>query len=119
MRQICHILLKSTRGIDMVVRFGSKQLALLMPRTDKAGAVKTAEKLRTEILGENFHGADQSQPDGRVTMSFGVSTFPADSKNIYELLNMADRALYVAKQEGRNRTVAWEEELEKSAEPDN
>ena len=118
-RQVCHILLKTTRGIDMVGRFGNQQFAILLPRTDRAGAVKTAEKLRMAILGENFSGADQSQPEGRITMSFGVSEFPTDSKNIYELLNMADRALYAAKQQGRNRTVAWQKELETSDEPDN
>ena len=48
------------------------------------------------------------QPGGQLTVSFGVTEFPLDSKNIYELLNLADRALYVAKQEGRNRAVAWE-----------
>jgi PleD family two-component response regulator len=41
-------------------------------------------------------------------VSFGVAEFPLDSKNIYELLNLADRALFAAKNEGRNRSVAWE-----------
>ncbi len=114
LRQIGQTLLKSTRGIDLVSRFGNKQFVILLPKTDKDGAVTMAEKLRQTILNENFFGEEQSQPDGKLTMSFGVTEFPSDSKNIYELLTLADRALYAAKQQGRNKTVAWDASLEEA-----
>lgn len=112
LRQVGQVLLRNTRGIDLVCRFGNKQFVLLLPKTDKAGAVITAEKLRQSILNENFPGEEQSQPGGKLTLSFGVTQFPADSENIYELLTLADRCLYFAKQQGRNRTVAWDKTLE-------
>ena len=71
-----------------------------------------AEKLRLAIYKEGFAGAAERQPDGKLTLSFGVTEFPTDSQNIYELLNLADRALYHAKQRGRNITIAWDPELE-------
>lgn len=108
LRQVGKSLLKSTRGIDLVSRFGNDQFIILLPKTDKKGGFAAAEKLRRNILQEDFSqqiGLDQSF---QVTLSFGVTEFPSDSKNIYELLNLADRALYAAKQDGSNCTVAWE-----------
>ncbi|PLX96107.1 MAG: hypothetical protein C0621_02450 [Desulfuromonas sp.] len=63
--------------------------------------------MRQCVAAEKFTGMEQSQPLGMVTLSLGVSEFPNDSKDIYELLDLADRALYLAKENGRNRTVVW------------
>lgn len=108
LRQVAQVLLNNTRGIDLVCRFSNEEFVILLPKTNKVGGLAAAEKLRHCILSEKFEGAEESQPDGRLTLSFGVTEFPLDSKNIYELLNLADRALYAAKKEGRNRSVAWE-----------
>lgn len=107
LRQVGQILLNNTRGIDLVCRFGNEEFVVLLPKTNKQGGMATAEKLRNCIFKETFTGGEDL-PDGRLTVSFGVTEFPLDSKNIYELLNLADKALYAAKKEGRNRSVAWE-----------
>jgi len=114
LRQVGQMLLKMTRGIDVVCRFGNEQFVILLPKTDKAGAFATAEKLRLTILEESFTGEADSQPEGKLTMSFGITEFPADSKNIYELINLADRALYFAKKKGYNQTIRWSHELEET-----
>jgi diguanylate cyclase (GGDEF)-like protein len=108
LRQIGKSLLQSTRGIDLVSRFGNDQFIVLLPKTSKDGGVATAEKLRKRIMEEDFSRQLNSEQSINVTLSFGVTVFPGDSKNIYELLNLADRALYAAKQDGCNCTVAWE-----------
>jgi len=108
LRQVGQVLLNNTRGIDLVCRFGGEEFVIMLPKTDKQGGVATAEKLLQCIRNEEFPGAAESQPGGRLTVSFGITEFPVDSKNIYELLNLADRALYAAKKNGRNRAVAWE-----------
>ncbi len=108
LRQVGKALLKNTRGIDLVSRFGNDQFIVLLPKTSKDGAVATAEKLRKRIGEEDFSLLINSEQSVNVTLSFGVTEFPGDSKNIYELLNLADRALYAAKQDGCNCTVAWE-----------
>lgn len=108
LRQVGQALLQNTRGIDLVSRFSNDQFIIMLPKTTKEGAFAAAEKLRKQILKENFSRQIHSDLDFKVTLSFGVTEFPGDSKNIYELLNLADRALYAAKQDGSNCTVAWE-----------
>ena len=108
LRQVGQSLLKSTRGIDLVSRFGTDQFIILLPKTSKEGAFAAAEKLRKHIQEEDFSAHIHSDLGFKVTVSFGATEFPSDSKNIYELLNLADRALYAAKKDGSNRTVAWE-----------
>ncbi len=108
LRQLGQLLLRCTRGIDLVSRFGTDQFIVLLPKTSKEGGVAAAEKLRNQILKEDFSQHVDTDQDFEVTASFGVTEFPGDSKNIYELLNLADRALYASKQDGGNCTVAWE-----------
>lgn len=107
LRQVGQVLLNNTRGIDLVCRFGNEEFVVLLPKTNKQGAIATAEKLRNCILKERFEQIEPL-PEGKLSVSFGVTEFPLDSKNIYELLNLADKALYAAHKEGRNCTVAWE-----------
>lgn len=101
-------LLKNTRGIDLVCRFGNDQFIILLPKTSKQGAVAAAEKLRSATQKEDFSKEISMESPFNITLSFGVTEFPGDSKNIYELLNLADRSLYAAKREGGNCTVGWE-----------
>lgn len=108
LRQVGQALLNNTRGIDLVSRFSNEEFVILLPKTGKAGGVAAAEKLREQILKESPAAGTPGPGGERITVSFGVAEFPSDSKNIYELLNLADRALYAAKKEGSNRTVAWE-----------
>ena len=107
LRQVAQALLKSTRGIDLVSRFGNDQFIILLPKTNKKGAMAAAEKLRKSVNEEKYKESIHAEQDFDVTVSFGVTEFPTDSKNIYELLNLADRALFAAKKDGGNCSVAW------------
>lgn len=107
LKKVAALMLQSTRGIDLVARFGGEEFVILLPKTGKEGARAAAEKLRQNVAAETFAGADRSQPDGRLTLSLGVAEFPSDSKDIYELIDLADRALYQAKERGRNNTAVW------------
>jgi len=109
LKKVAQVLLQNTRGIDLAARFGGEEFVVLLPKTNKKGAKAAAEKLRTRIYEETFEGEMESQPDGTLTLSLGVAEFPSDSNDIYELLDLADRALYLAKEGGRNRTVLWNE----------
>jgi len=111
LRKVAALLLQNTRGIDLVARFGGEEFVILLPKTGKEGARAAAEKLRQCVAAETFSGAERSQPGGRLTISLGVSEFPSNSRDIYELIDLADKALYHAKQNGRNRTVAWDDVL--------
>lgn len=107
LKRVANLLLQNTRGIDLVARFGGEEFVILLPRTDEKGALATAEKLRQCVHDEVMTGMAESQPLGRITLSLGIAIYPLHSKDVFDLLNMADQALYQAKSEGRNRCVVW------------
>src|SRR2546421_744676 len=88
------------RGSDAAFRIGGEEFAILLAETDKAGALTMAERLRQTIEGMRFFS------DGAgVTVSLGVATFPVDARDGEELLRRADKALYEAKNAGRNLVI--------------
>jgi diguanylate cyclase (GGDEF)-like protein len=88
----------TVRGSDFVGRLGGEEFAILLPDTDRAGALHVAEKLRAEIATLSIPGVDR-----RITASFGVAVMPDDAGEPDLLLRAADRALYAAKNAGRDR----------------
>jgi len=108
LKKVADILLQNTRGIDLVARFGGEEFVILLPKTNKAGGIIATEKLRRYIAEEKFPGEETSQPGGCLTLSLGVAEFPTDATDVFELLDLADRALYRAKEEGRNRVHVWQ-----------
>jgi len=86
------------RGSDLVARYGGEEFAVLLPETTAAEALELAERLRRAVESASYGVA------GQVTASFGVAALAAESTSA-ELLEAADRALYEAKQQGRNRAV--------------
>jgi len=110
-KKVAALLLQNTRGVDLVARFGGEEFVMLLPKSDKKNSLAVAEKLRLCIEKEYFPGAEKSQPGQRLTISVGVSHFPADSSDVYDLLNLADTALYEAKKQGRNKCIGWRQGL--------
>ncbi len=100
------------RESDFVARMGGEEFLVLAPDTDRTGAIALAETLREAIARERT----DSLPEA-VTASLGVAVLPADAGNADLLLRRADRALYMAKERGRNRveTVARESDRAVSA----
>lgn len=107
LRDVAQILQDNIRRIDLAARFGGEEFIILMPRTNKEGARAAAEKLRLCVAEREFMGAAESQPEGRLTLSLGIAEFPEDADSLETLQDRADQALYQAKREGRNLTVAW------------
>ena len=86
------------RASDIVGRYGGEEFLLLLPETDREGAVVAAEHLR-HAIGEIV----PPRAEHGVTASLGVAVFPADASSADELIACADAALYAAKEGGRNR----------------
>ena len=109
LKKVATSLLHNTRGIDLTCRFGGEEFVVLLPKTTTQGAVIAAEKLRKVIEEEVYTGEQESQPGGKLTLSLGVASYPVDSADMQSLLELADRALYKAKDQGRNQVVAFSE----------
>ncbi|WP_169513269.1 diguanylate cyclase [Geopsychrobacter electrodiphilus] len=107
LKKVAALLLQNTRGIDLVARFGGEEFVVLLPKASKEGGLAVAQKLCTCIEEGNFIGMEESQPQQKLTVSIGLATFPSDSTDLYELLNLADKALFQAKNSGRNQVTVW------------
>ncbi len=92
----------SLRSVDLFARLGGEEFVVLLPETDRLGAMEVAEKLRNTIAVTPIVCDDQQF---NITASFGVTVFDQEVASVHTLLNRADEALYQAKNAGRNRTV--------------
>src|SRR5712692_837045 len=101
LREIAQILMKQSRGINVVSRFGGDEFAVLLVETSKAGARLYADRIRQVVATFPFsHGKP-------VTASFGVASLPDDEVTTSDdLFRAADEALYAAKRAGKNQVVA-------------
>ncbi len=86
------------RGSDFVGRLGGEEFAVLLPGTSRDGALQVAENMREAIGGLVVAGVDRT-----ISASFGVAILPDDAPEAQALLRVADRALYQAKANGRDR----------------
>ena len=89
------------RASDFAARTGGDEFMIILPATDRDGAIVLAEKLRAEIERAEVAGL------GRISASLGVAALPADAADADDLLRKADRALYAAKKQGRNCVGAF------------
>ncbi len=95
---------ESLRQSDRFARIGGEEFAVLLPHTDRAGALEVAEKLREKVAAKVV---DTGAAKLSVTASFGVACLDSATKDLDTLLACADTALYQAKRSGRNRCVGW------------
>jgi two-component system cell cycle response regulator len=95
------ILKDAVRGSDLVARYGGEEFVLLLPNASRESARQLAERVRETIERYPFAGRE-TQPSGTLTASLGVATYPKDGKDSNSLIGSADRALYKAKEGGRN-----------------
>lgn len=99
LREIATMLTQQVRSFDVLARCGDDAFMLILPQTGREGAVQVAERARASVEQHAFAAA----APGRVTVSAGIATFPADASALQDLVAAVTRALKVAKQLGRNR----------------
>ena len=97
---IARSLRKNLRDVDFIARYGGEEFVILMPETNAEGALLAAEKLRQTVENSPFNFRKERVP---ITLSFGISEFHSleSPDTVFE---RADKALYKAKHEGRNRS---------------
>jgi diguanylate cyclase (GGDEF)-like protein len=101
----------ATRESDTLARWGGEEFIIIAPETDEQQACQLAETIRKLVAEYAFPHADQ-QPLGHVSLSIGVATMSDGIANAEQLLKLADKAVYRAKESGRDRTVFCRSELE-------
>ncbi len=108
LRAVTDALRSHLRAYDLAGRFGGEEFAILLPHTHQANALIIAERLRTRIAAMSIPVDDdnESGPSVRLTVSIGVTVLDNASQTLADLLADADRALYRAKDNGRNKTDA-------------
>ena len=99
LRAFAELCATAGRRIDSAARTGGEEFALVLPQADEHGALLVAERLRRAAREHPLASG------ARLSVSFGIASFPRDGTSSEALLQAADRALYVAKQLGRDRSV--------------
>jgi diguanylate cyclase (GGDEF)-like protein len=106
LRKIGHLLKECIRENDIPARYGGEEFAVILPDTLEEDAAIIAEKIRLSIQDTYFEG-EENQPNGKITASIGISTYPNKAKSDVELIKSADDALYRAKFFNKNRIEAY------------
>jgi diguanylate cyclase (GGDEF)-like protein len=103
LRVAAHIIEANLRRGDIAARYGGEEFVAILPGADEQGGVAQAERVRRALEAQPvaFEGARLT-----ITASFGVAVWPEGGEGAGALVEAADRALYAAKQRGRNRVVA-------------
>ncbi len=103
LREVARIIKENVREIDFVARFGGEEFSIILPETEKSGAIMVAERMRSRVSQERIEVFDEILT---VNISIGVASFPQNTLHSDVLLETADKALYKAKLSGRNK-VCW------------
>ena len=96
----------SIRANDILVRIGGEEFAIIMPQTGKDEAFHVLERIRNNVSVMVLPGVKDGAVS-RLTISTGVAMYPECGESIESIIVQADKALYSAKMNGKNRTVTW------------
>jgi len=96
-RTVAETIKNSCREIDFAARYGGEEFTVILPETPLTGAIQVADRIRERIAALVFAGV------GNITASVGASNFPLNALSQEDLIRVADQALYVAKNNGRDR----------------
>ena len=113
LREVAQIIRDNVRRVDVICRYGGEEFVVVAPEIKKLEALELAERIRSAVARKALRLYDE---ETQITVSIGLSSFPEDTVKekatgfsqdyVHELIQLADRALYQAKEEGRNRVVA-------------
>lgn len=106
LRQTASILKESCRADDLIFRYGGDEFAILLPNTTGESAVKVGERIREQMANFPFTTRSGRPLDVPLTVSLGIAVYPQDGMTAVDIVLAADRALYAAKNSGRNRVDA-------------
>lgn len=101
-RMLAAAIQQCMRGSDMIARYGGDEFIALMPETDCRHAREAGERIRQAV---EHTSSDLNGHSIKTTVSIGIASYPGDAMDINELMDKADKALYLSKKTGRNRVT--------------
>lgn len=104
LRLVAMALKDNAKGRDLAARYGGEEFAVVLPETPLRQATTVAEHMRRAVMGKELLKRSTGEHLGRITMSIGVATLHA-GESAGSLIERADKCLYAAKRNGRNRVI--------------
>lgn len=101
LREVSHIISSSLRETDFLARYGGEEIVAILPNTNLKTAKKVADGVRVTIASNLIYFEEH---EIEITTSIGINTLRDDHKDYHAVFAEADKALYIAKENGRNRT---------------
>ena len=105
LKEIAKIIKDSIRNVDIAVRFGGEEFIVILPNTNKDKAYQVAERIRKNIEASRILYDEKKGFSVCCTVSIGISSTKDNPKDIAELIKIADKRMYQAKAEGKNKVV--------------
>jgi diguanylate cyclase len=99
---------KNIRGQDYLARFGGEEFVIILPETPLEKALCVANNIRSYLSKQKLYDSSNDEQLGRLTLSMGVS-FRTATDNTEKLIGRADKCLYLAKSQGRNKAICQNE----------
>ncbi len=106
LKALAALIKNQSRKMDYVCRYGGEEFTIILPQTEKKEAFLIAERIRTDIERYAFVN-EEILPNKKLTASMGLSSFSEDGFSPSELISHSDKALYEAKQKGKNNTCCY------------
>ncbi len=106
LKALANLIKNQSRKMDYVCRYGGEEFTIILPETQKKEAFLIAERIRTDVERYAFVN-EEIFLNKKLTASMGLSSFPEDGFSPSELILHSDKALYEAKQKGKNNTCCY------------
>jgi diguanylate cyclase len=104
LKTVARVLVNLTKGEDTVARYGGEEFCILLPHTSLENAARLAENIRRRVENSEVRNKKTGMSFGKITVSIGAATFTF-GETLSDFVDRADTALYVAKNDGRNRVA--------------
>lgn len=112
LRHLSRLYQKSIRDMDLVARYGGEEFVFIFPETRLARVKEVCERIRKTVAKTKLR---EGELELSITISLGIATYPDHAATKSDLIECADKALYRAKETGRNKVCVWDSKFEESA----